>query len=373
MNSFDIIIAGAGLAGTALTLELLNSPLRNNKILVVEQKQGVVPYDRTWSYWTVKKHQFSKAVQERYTSVTVASDEYRQTFNLRNAVLERISSQSLFFYAAKRIGAHKNVTVIHDRAESFYEDMDHAGVRLQKSGMFIAPWVFDSTSVNTTLPSNPFGVLGWTWTVRTKTNAFDTLAVTLFDFRNTPDSFSFFYILPVNRKTALLTLTQYGYQNEAQGDAKQFAMRYLKTAQNLPGATLENGSYGFIPFLNHHHDRNPSSHIVPIGVKAGLMNSLSSYAFTEIMADTERMVEAMAQHKRPYYPRHHTHFPGINRAMRRLIRQNPQVAKKMFIDLFKLNSNTDEVLSFLSQDKPFMEYFPLVRHMNPFPLLAAAI
>ncbi|HAZ25862.1 MAG TPA: Lycopene beta cyclase, partial [Algoriphagus sp.] len=53
MKHYDYIFAGAGCAGLSMVYHLLNSPLRNSKILLLDPNMGQIP-DKTWCYWAEK-------------------------------------------------------------------------------------------------------------------------------------------------------------------------------------------------------------------------------------------------------------------------------------------------------------------------------
>ena len=50
MKKYDYIIAGAGLAGLMLALEMSKSSLKNKKVLLVD-KDPKNTNDRTWCFW----------------------------------------------------------------------------------------------------------------------------------------------------------------------------------------------------------------------------------------------------------------------------------------------------------------------------------
>ncbi|NCC33692.1 MAG: FAD-dependent oxidoreductase, partial [Chloroflexia bacterium] len=51
MTHYDVIIAGGGAAGLSLAYQLINSPLRDYSILVID-KGNKQRNDRTWAFWT---------------------------------------------------------------------------------------------------------------------------------------------------------------------------------------------------------------------------------------------------------------------------------------------------------------------------------
>ena len=51
MTPYDIILVEAGLAGLSLAHQLINSPLRDRSILIVDPDPKE-RNDHTWSYWS---------------------------------------------------------------------------------------------------------------------------------------------------------------------------------------------------------------------------------------------------------------------------------------------------------------------------------
>jgi lycopene beta-cyclase len=50
MPDYDFILSGGGLAGLSLAYHLINSPLRDRSILIVD-KDAKQQNDRTWCFW----------------------------------------------------------------------------------------------------------------------------------------------------------------------------------------------------------------------------------------------------------------------------------------------------------------------------------
>lgn len=371
MRRFDYIIVGGGLSGITLLLHMLASPLRNKSIAIVEKEPRPLPYERIWTYWVERDHILSPAVTRRWKSLKIAGQEYETTRKLNTYTIEYIHSRDLFQYAKTVISKNKNVTVVRGDARAIYSHFARAGVTTKDGTTIEADWVFDSSSVQTPFMSDPFGIIGWTWEIRTAKSVFDPAAMTLFDFRNTPEPFSFFYLLPFSDHKATLTLAQYGHRHEAVPDPQIYATEFLTRVLKAGSPHLSDISYGFIPLIGKPAARNTEHRIMPIGSTAGLVNPLTSYTMNAILADSERIVHALVTTGRPFHTGRPPGFGPVNAALKRIMQTDPGQARRIFLDLFRLNNEPDPVLSFISQEKPFMHYFDLVRKMNPVPIMKA--
>ena len=61
MKRYDYIIAGGGCSGLMLALELINSPLKDKSILIID-KEKKTTNDRTWCFWETGDNHLEKLV-----------------------------------------------------------------------------------------------------------------------------------------------------------------------------------------------------------------------------------------------------------------------------------------------------------------------
>jgi lycopene beta-cyclase len=60
-HRYDIIIAGCGAAGLSLAYHLLQSPLRDRSLLLIDRDTGV-HNDRTWCFWSDRLTPFDDTI-----------------------------------------------------------------------------------------------------------------------------------------------------------------------------------------------------------------------------------------------------------------------------------------------------------------------
>ena len=72
-KSYDYIIAGMGCAGLSLAVQLKQSKIKFDKILIVDRDKKN-KNDRTWCFWTKeKKNWFDKAIHKKWNHLQFKS------------------------------------------------------------------------------------------------------------------------------------------------------------------------------------------------------------------------------------------------------------------------------------------------------------
>jgi lycopene beta-cyclase len=72
MQPYDLIIAGGGAAGLSLVYHLVQSPLRDRRVLIVEQN-AKEQNDRTWCFWANRPTLFDDIVSCSWNQLQVRS------------------------------------------------------------------------------------------------------------------------------------------------------------------------------------------------------------------------------------------------------------------------------------------------------------
>lgn len=372
MHRFDYIIVGAGLSGSTLLLTIFNSPLRAKKILLIDNHLYSTKQQRLWSFWTHKEHVLSPIITKRWNNISIAGDTGVSLYHLASNSLQLLQSSDLHRYVYQSYEKKKSVKVMNAEVKTVFSNFAHAGVQLNNNEQYIADYVFDSSSLGIPFMSNPPGVFGWTWDIHTRRDSFDSSSVTLFDFRCTPrDRFSFFYLLPQSPRHATITLSQFGYKSDMLSQSRSALNRYLSAVMHIRTFHVTDESFAFIPVAQSPQPRNPEHRIMPIGSRAGLVNSLTSYAAAAIINDCEQIVNALVTTGRPFFNGRPLGYSSLNRLMMKLTHTNPDAARRLFQAVFEKNPNADRVLSFINQEEPLHHYTDLLRRINPLPLVGA--
>ena len=81
MPDYDYILSGGGLAGLSLAYHLINSPLRDRSILIID-KDAKQQNDRTWCFWAQQPTLFDEIAYRTWQRLRFASDDFTREYDL---------------------------------------------------------------------------------------------------------------------------------------------------------------------------------------------------------------------------------------------------------------------------------------------------
>ncbi len=139
---YDYILAGGGLAGLSLACHLVNSPLRDRSILIVDPDTKE-RNDRTWSYWTRQPGLFDGAVTHAWDSLRFVGNGVETIVPLGDYRYKTIRGDDFYRFARQLLAASPNVEFLHGRVERIDDGPEMATVVVDGKTL-TCDWVFDS-------------------------------------------------------------------------------------------------------------------------------------------------------------------------------------------------------------------------------------
>ena len=80
LNHFDYIIAGGGLSGLSLALNI-QKKLPEKSVLIIDRDEKKAN-DRTWSFWTLPHENIPNIAVKSWKKIKVAGPDFDQTLNI---------------------------------------------------------------------------------------------------------------------------------------------------------------------------------------------------------------------------------------------------------------------------------------------------
>ena len=127
MTHYDFIIAGAGLSGLSLALHLINSPLRDRSILIVD-RDDKQRNDRTWSYWSDRPTLFDDLACRTWDRLHLAGLNGEMRVNLRRYRYRTIRGCDFYEHARRELAQQPNVTWLRGKVEAIEDGAEAARV-----------------------------------------------------------------------------------------------------------------------------------------------------------------------------------------------------------------------------------------------------
>jgi lycopene beta-cyclase len=342
-ESFDIVIAGAGLSGLALAVELAQPQFSHLKVLVVEPRLQHVR-DRTWSFWAdTTQLPHAHAALERATW-----PQWRVAHQGRAAVqrgahtYRSIDADAFYADALAQVGGAAHIELRMGCTVTQIGTTWPCEVTLadapQRTGLTgqisQVSQVSKISHLQTSLlvdargsghgrqPALAQHFAGWE--VETDADVFDTTTLDLMDFLPARDGLHFFYVLPYSPRRALIESTwvsapglhhDYAAQLERYVE-KRFVAQVGKF--NFKRVYEEQGSLALdpVPVANN------NGPVVKIGRAAGTLRPSTGFAFRETLADCARLAQQLSR----------CQFPIQNNAGRAPVQAFQRSAVDLFMD-----------------------------------------
>ncbi len=359
MKHYDYIIAGAGGAGLSLVYHLLQTRLRERSILIID-KDDKEQNDRTWCFWEQGAGAFEEIVHHRWSQMYFHGAGYSELLDLNPYEYKMIRSSDFYRYVKALINKHPNVVWQSAEVNQIREIGEGAQVTTTE-GTFTADWLFSSLRD----PQEAFDLNGYNyflqhfkgWVVQTPTDFFYPEKATLMDFRVAQQGeCRFFYVLPIDRRTALIEFTLFSPQLLPQHEYDQALRSYLSEFLSLGNYTVAHEEFGVIPMTDQPFAAQQRERIINLGTAGGMTKPSTGYTFQRIQQDSQQLVGAILRTGRPtrqtsvWQRRFHLYDSTLLHVMRR----NGYSVKQIFTDIFQRNP-AHRVLRFLDERTHFGE------------------
>ncbi|MFM8229982.1 MAG: lycopene cyclase family protein, partial [Chthoniobacterales bacterium] len=199
---YDIIFAGAGLAGLSLAARLAALP-DPPRMLLVDPDQ-TESNDRTWCHWQLHEGIFDDAITHRWHRWNVSTGSDVANVSSQSIPYVRIPSDRFRRIARQKIDACRQAEFLRKvSVDSIDEHPDHASIYLSDGRRIDSSWVFDSRPPRNDNASWRQIFCGLE--LHSPEAKLDISTVTLMDFQSAgPEDIRFFYVLPLDTQTALV-------------------------------------------------------------------------------------------------------------------------------------------------------------------------
>jgi len=378
MPNYDFVIAGGGLAGLSLAIQLINSPLRDRSIVIVDH-DAKTRNDRTWSYWSDHPTLFDGITCRTWDQLHLASWTGEMRVPLRRYRYRTIRSSDFYEYARHELLQLPHVTWLRGKVDAIEDGGDSARVSVNRESI-AGRWVFDSTYrqsnllVDTRYHHLKLHFKGWE--IETAQPAFDPSAATFLDFRTPQNGATrFFYVLPFDERHALVEYTLFSALPLLPREYEQAMQTYLREVLKIDDYHIARQESGVIPITDRPYlrrlSKRPDGHVMSIGMRGGRIKPSTGFAFTRVQADSAAIVQSLLKHDQPFdIPEDSARYRLYDSMLLDIMEREPERIQSIFAALFKRNS-IEHVLSFLDEQASLAQNVHLFATLPPLPFLQA--
>jgi lycopene beta-cyclase len=373
MNThYDLIIAGAGLAGLSLAHHLINSPLRDRSILIVDPDLKE-RNDRTWSYWSDRPTPFDGLACRTWDRLHLAGLNGEMTVNLRRYRYRTIRGSDFYDHVRRELAQHPNVLWQRGKVEAIEDGAEVARVIINREGV-TGRWVFDSRPRHTGFDQrfHQLKLHFKGWEIATPRSTFDPSAATFLDFRTPQNGATrFFYVLPFDERHALVEYTLFSNMPLLPREYEQALQAYVRDVLQITAYQITRQESGIIPITDQPFPRRLGGRVMSIGTRGGRIKPSTGFAFLRVQADAAAIVHSLIEHDQPFdIPQDSARYQLYDSMLLDIMEREPERIQSIFAALFKRNS-IERVLSFLDEQASLAQNVHMFANLPQAPFLQA--
>ena len=377
-EKYDITFAGGGLSAVSLAVRLAELPEPPRMLLVDPRTE--FPHDRTWCHWQLHPTPFDAAITNRWHDWNVRTPTVGTSRRGVRTPYVRIPADQFHRIATEKLAASPRVNLLRGISVSSMEESSYKAVAHLSDGRRIeSSWVFDSRP-----PENaqaPWHQIFRGLELHSPEANLDPDTVTLMDFQSAnSDGIRFFYVLPLDPKTALVEDTWL----VPHGKTPQFSDEAILTYANTHLASvpwqIRHQEHGNLPMGLKSPLPSASSavkiknRIIPWGTSAGAIRASSGYAFSRIQRASEAMTHHWSQHRRPDLSITHESklLAWMDRVFLRVMERHPERVPEFFLRMFD-RVPPEALVRFLESEPRPADILRVMRALPAAPFLASAL
>lgn len=389
----DIVIAGGGLAGLTLGVELAQRSAFAGKQIVVLDRDAKQRNDRTWCFWATPSEPLPPVVHKTWSQCRFYAPDFEKKLDIDPFHYHMVRGQDFYQWAHGELARRPNIR----RIQANIERIDATLGRVYTDhGVFTGNLVFNSAFTKTRVlpaaspdyPEPPLSAAPEAlrrkltghllqhfcgWIIETETPVFDPACMTFMDFRPQQHGETrFVYVLPFTDKRALVEFTLFSPALLARGAYDEDLRSYLSRHLNIRDFRVVETEFGVIPMTDFRFPHRQEGRVIHIGTAGGFVKASSGYAFKRTQRKIWAFVDDWARTGRPNPAvlRSPYVFRAFDSIFLRVLRNNNALGGLIFKCLFeKLPAAL--VFRFLDEDSTFVETLRLVSAPPPAPFLGA--
>jgi len=350
MKEFDYVIIGGGCAGLSLAYELEIYEKLKNKTLAIIEPRTEYKRDKTWSFWKVFNHNFEDCVKKSWEEFSIKTSSNSKVINCSSFPYQSIDSGIFYKKINERLAKNKNI--------KFFKNLKELNINNS--------FIFNSVPSNHDKKFNLWqhfrGV-----EIETKENFFNEKIVNLMDFDcEQRNNVHFFYILPFNKKKAMIETTWLSKDDEKLKDYESQIKIYLDNI-GVKDYTVKFNEEGAIPLF--HPKNQKEKNRINIGTAGGMTRLSTGYTFLNIQEHSRyiRMNIENIQSTKKYDIGKKYEF--LDKIFLKVLESHADKMPYIFFSMFNVPSNT--AIKFLSNKSNIFEDFNIISKMPKWIFLKA--
>jgi lycopene beta-cyclase len=393
MAHFDIILAGGGLAGLTLAVELSKHDYFQDKSILILERDEKQRNDRTWCFWATEDELLPPVLFKSWSQCMFYGERLERALKMPPYRYCMIRGIDFYQWAAQEIARFPNI----QRVQTNITQLDLDGTVHTEAGKFSAKWVFNSAITPTQLvpeasslyPQPPFSLPHkvqektqkhtWFlqhfkgWIIETPNETFNPDKATLMDFRiEQKGDTRFVYVLPFSSTSALVEYTVFSPSLCSEAEYASELTAYIHQYLHISDFTVKETEFGVIPMTDFAFRPTQQGNIIHIGTAGGFVKGSSGYAFKRTLRKLRAFAQDWAQKGAPDTRILHSEYRYrmYDSIMLRVLRDRLYPGSGFFTLLFRKQA-APIIFRFLDEESTFVEDLRVMSCPPSLPFLRA--
>ena len=377
MKDYDYILTGGGMAGLSLAYQMLNSPLKHKRVLIID-REPKTENDRTWCFWAQTGSLYDPILFRDWDKLNFHGPGFSKTYNLAPYRYKMLRGIDFYQHTQMNLRQAENFHFLYGDVEGITSQPNGASV-IVDGQRYQGGWVFDSLFLPGEFqPQSENYHYLWQhfkgWVINTEQAVFNPDVPTMFDFR-TPQNgaMRFIYILPFSPHDALVEITLFSGALLSD-EAYDLALTdYIQAHLGNPSYQVIEVEKGKIPMTDQPFPRFSGSYYMTIGTKGGRVKPSTGYAFWRTQKDSEAIVTSLLEHGVPNrIPADKWRAKFYDSIMLDVMETHGARMADIFTAMFSKNS-IHRIFRFLDEESSLVDELGIISSVPPGPFLTSLV
>ena len=375
-NTYDIIIAGAGLSGLSLAWNLAKLNYDGNVLII--DKSFAPHNNKTWCFWAKGKPCFSDIVHKKWRKAFFSAGSYNGFLYMNNYTYYCIRESDFKEYVLRELKKHSNFHLLEEGILDISGSKKKGVLVTKDSKNFVAGSIFQSMitpesakkeNLKYPLVQHFLGI-----EIETKAGTFDAETFTIMDVdENNDDGYAFTYTLPYSHDKALIEYTVFSKQLSKKKFYKTKIRDYLKEKYNFEKKdyNIVRKEFGAIPMDDRPFQPTLHPNVYNIGSTGGFTKPSTGYTFFRVQNFSKQLAHQIVNEssftiENPSKPK----YRYYDKLLLHVLSNSTSDSRRIFMHLFK-NNSIDKIFDFLNEDTSFIKDVNIMSSVPYWPFLKA--
>lgn len=375
-NTFDIIIAGAGLSGLSFAYYLAEAGYKGSVLLV---DKSFAPHNRkTWCFWSKDTPPFYNLVYHQWHKTYFSGLDFSSFLYMKEHTYYCIRENDFKEFILTKLSRLSNFHMLEEGILDFSTSKKKVVLITKNSNTYVADYIFQSVikpdtakKKNLTYPLIQH-FLGAE--IEVEKPIFDSTTFTIMHLdEDFDEGFGFMYVLPYDRHRALFEYTVFSNETMKKKEYRKRIRKFLKMQHNLRKSdyTILRTEKGKIPMDDRPFDPELDTNIFNIGTMGGLTKASTGYTFLRVQEFSKKLADQIVKNEKPnLQPVSPKRYRYYDKLLLHILSTSVTDSHRTFHHLFK-NNHIDQVFDFLNEDTNFFQDLKIMASVPSKPFLKA--